>query len=180
MADAAKDDREYPLEKIVNDLMGLLASLARRNSTIFVIEDIERADPGTMQFIEKLCFRAAEIPLTLVLTRRTDYRSQELSDLMNSCLAEHFTRLRLVSLTASEARMMVQFLENSTARQDAVLRMSGGNPFFIEQWIKAGTELPRKLPLPLNGIITSMLSNLTKPLRMLSETLSLFEAAQRH
>ena len=52
------------------EIVGLLGSFARQTRLVLAIEDVDKADVGTLRLIEQLSFRAAEVPLTLVLTHR--------------------------------------------------------------------------------------------------------------
>jgi serine/threonine protein kinase len=60
----------YPIERSISDLVGSIGILARASKLAFVIEDVDRSSPTMLKFIEQLCFRAAELPLTLVITCR--------------------------------------------------------------------------------------------------------------
>jgi transcriptional regulator with GAF, ATPase, and Fis domain/serine/threonine protein kinase/tetratricopeptide (TPR) repeat protein len=167
----------YPVERVVNELVGLLGSLARRTSILFALDDIEYADRGTEQFIEQLAFRASEVPLTLVLTRRPDAHLFKLGKVLAESLAGDFTRIRLRSLTAGESHTLATFLTGSADRQKLAVEMSAGNPRFLHEYAQSAEDSSSKLSTALNEAMSDLISKLDERLRPVAESLSLFEKA---
>ncbi len=165
--------QNYPLEKIVSDFVGLTSVFARRRPTTLVIEDIHHSDRATEQFIEMLAMRAAEVPLTLILTRRALYRAGRLCETLNQCLADNFQRIRLMPLTGAMAQMVARHLESSPELQDSVLEISAGNPLFIETYVSSDPKSLRTVPTRLCEPLTWILTNIGKPVRRVAEILSL-------
>lgn len=171
----SKFNREYPIEKVTHDLVGLISSLSRHNHLIFVIEDFHCADRRTKQLVEEMCFRAAEVPLTLILTRRPSNQSFELSNFLGHCLGEDFTNIRLRGLREGESAGLLEFLKADGPARTAIAEVSAGNPLFIEEYARIEEDRPKDTPPAVNDAISSMLYNLTQPQRAVTEILSLFD-----
>jgi len=169
-----KPSHDYPLERTVSDFVGLTGSLARRIPTLIVIEDIQYADTALQQFLEKLCMRAAETPLLLILTGRPNQHLSKLSNTLHDYLADSFRRFHLDPLTATQSEDLVQYLDASPDRQRGVLQMSAGNPLFIEEYAQSDILSALKLPEHLQDAVEWILS-IPTPLRHVAEILSLFE-----
>src|SRR5262249_16368603 len=169
-------EQNFPLEKVVSSILGLLSAIASRTPFVLTFEDIDLADEGTALFLHRIAFRASEIPLTLVLTRRTTGLEPKWIDTMAACLGVGFSRLRLAALSSQDSEKLVQFLETDRERQLSVLQFSAGNPLFIEAYAKwrgsssSGSERVANTAL-------SMLSSLATGTRRTLQVLSVMQNA---
>src|SRR5438093_943723 len=140
MFEHSQEDSEtelnYPLSKLTSDLVGILATMARETRLVLAIENIEEANPATIRFLEQLSFRAAEVPMRLVLTCRAGRPDLKLSTVLNECVGEEFRRIRLQTLTALESQDLAQYFEGSSERRRDLLQISAGNPLLIEEYAK--------------------------------------------
>ena len=175
MFEHSQEDSEtepnYPLGKLTSDLVGILATVARETRLVLAIENIEEANPATIRFLEQLSFRAAEVPLRLVLTCRAGRPDLKLSTVLNECVGEEFRRIRLQTLTALESQDLAQYFEGSSERRRDLLQISVGNPLLIEEYAKGIPKSPFRNRT--NAAFNWMVSQLTKQTREIVESLSL-------
>jgi len=167
--------RAYQIEKITNELVGLVSILTRSNQSVFVLEDIDQADVASLGFIRQLSFRAAEISLQLILTRRSKQTEFALASFMSEVLREDFHRFRLLPLTPQDEEKLVQVLEKCPERRKTVLALSAGNPRFLEEYAKADSTV--QMPVAIKEAVAWMLSNISKKERAVVDALSLFNGS---
>jgi DNA-binding NtrC family response regulator/serine/threonine protein kinase len=122
-------------ERVVQDLIGLLASLSRKESLQLCIEDIDNAEPATQSFIRQLCYRASELNIRLLLTCRNSALAI-LSGEIEALLGQTFTRLSLGPLAWSESVEFSRYLEIESRNQKQVLNRADGNPLWLLEHAK--------------------------------------------
>src|SRR5439155_23271892 len=145
----------FPLERTISDLVGFVARLSRREPLILAIENIEHADDTTRQFIERLCFRAAEIPASLILTTSA-VNGGCLSKVAEDCLHDSLVQIHLSELGLEEAQKLISFFACNAARASQILQWAGGHPLLIEEYAKM-TDNSSKLPSDINSLVGRLL-----------------------
>jgi DNA-binding NtrC family response regulator/tetratricopeptide (TPR) repeat protein len=159
-----------PAKRVISDLIGFLARLARTKEIVLVLEDIQLADAGTLEFLENLSFRAAEAPISLLLTRRTRIERFPL-DKIQSSLREHFTYIRLASLGETASLRLYQSLMGSPAFQDRLGRYAGGNPWLIREYATSSNMQTNGVPEIRKDIAHELIPDLSKQFRRVGEAL---------
>ena len=165
-------NREYPPGKLVSEVIGFLTSVAQETPLVLAIEGTDKADPGTLQFIEQLAFRAAEIPLSVVLTCRGRRSILKLCRLIEDCIAEDFRQIRLLPLSAGESQCLLGSVEKSVERQKDLIPLAGGNPLLLEEYARsfANKSVPTKR---IKEALDWMRSEIPKQSKSVVEALSL-------
>ena len=166
-------ERTYSVHKVTSELVGLLVSFARQTPMVLAIDDVDKADFATLRLIEQLSFRAAEAPLTLVLTHRPGRSDLKLNAILNDALGNEFVRRRILPLTRTESLDLVPFfLERSFEQHSDLLQTSGGNPLFLEAYSTSCSSHAR-ISSRVNEALSWMTSQITKETKPLAETLAL-------
>src|SRR5262249_50110780 len=155
--------RALRIQKVINEVIALITSLARHINFGLFIEDTGQADNATLQFLEQLALRAREIPLTVVLTNQAGQGTSSWIEMFEDCLGEDFVRFFLLPLSEPESKQLVDFLEAEPERRDRVLKASAGNPFFIQEYSKSRKENIDPAAILMTTRLT--LSNLSNELR---------------
>ena len=169
--DEKKHAIQFPLERTISDLVGFIARLSEHERTIIAIENVAHADDTTKQLIERMCFRAAEIPLCLILTT-TIPSSGCLSNVAKDCLGDSLVHIHLTHLSLEMAQGLVSFFGCGAERATQILRWSGGQPLLIEEYAKMTSgESPRNI----DTFITRLLANVSKESLRTAQIISLFE-----
>lgn len=115
---------------VVFDVLG---ALARTRPLLYVLEDLHYADSASVDLLWFLAARAARVPLLFLLAQRIGAGGQPKPSRTN------FTQMVLEPLADEEAaRIVDSTLEWAPAElRDRIVARAGGNPFFIEESIRA-------------------------------------------
>jgi class 3 adenylate cyclase/type II secretory pathway predicted ATPase ExeA len=125
-------DEQYPVAEVFWAVRRLLERLAATSPVVFVVDDIQSAEPTFMDLLEHL-IGSTDAPVQLLLTARLDL----LDSMPDWASSGAVTRLVLSPLDAADAEAMVASLLGG-ARLDPVtigqiVTASEGNPLFVEQ-----------------------------------------------
>lgn len=112
----------------------MLERLTARKPMLLALDDVHWADPASVEVLTHLLRRFRGPLLTALAYRATPTRP--LSVLEAAARGASGTRLELVPLSAEDARRLVGPEVDDTTRT-ALFRESGGNPFYIEQLVRA-------------------------------------------
>ena len=127
---AAADDR-YRAHRAVKTL---LEALAEEHRLVLVLDDLHWSDDASLELIGALLRRGLDRPVLLALAYRPGQAPQRL---LAALAGADVTELRLAPL--SEAQSVTLLGEATGAGEAAALyRNSGGNPFYLEQLVRAG------------------------------------------
>lgn len=111
----------------------LLGRLAATRPLVLTLDDMHHADPASMELLQALIRRPPAGRVLVATAMRPPapdgFRDGEL------------IRIDLGPLDPDEALQLIG-TTLPAAQRDAVLRDSGGNPFYIEQLVRAGASLP--------------------------------------
>ncbi|HEX9495308.1 MAG TPA: adenylate/guanylate cyclase domain-containing protein [Candidatus Limnocylindria bacterium] len=115
---------------VVFDVLG---ALARTRPLLYVLEDLHYADSASVDLLWFLAARAARVPLLFLLAQRIGAGGQPKPSRTN------FTQMVLEPLADDEAaRIVDSTIEWAPAElRDRIVARAGGNPFFIEESIRA-------------------------------------------
>ncbi len=151
----------------------LEASAARRNA-VLILEDLQWADEGTMEFLAHLLPALGGMRALIVGT----YRSEDVDPRHpNASLLARLARDRacrtvtLEPLTAAQTRRLVRLALPapglvSAERVEEIVERSDGNPFFAEELTKSALERRAQrrfrdaLPLTIRAAVTERLARL--------------------
>ena len=115
------------------------------DTVLLVIEDLHWADDATLDFVTFLARRVVGAPVLLVLTYRDDevVGSHPTLPVLSEIGASVHVRCRLAPLTEAAP---AELTHESWIDLDELLRLTGGNPFFVTETLAAGgVELPRSV-----------------------------------
>jgi len=114
-----------------------LTGAAAENGLLVVLDDVQWADPPTLQLLVHVARAVRDSRLVIVAT----YRDTESRDAMSATLAalareDAVTRVRLVGLTEAEVAAQLTGLTGGPVAEDVaavVSRRTQGNPFFVAE-----------------------------------------------
>ena len=129
-ATSESDEWKRGMYLIIFDLLG---ALARTRPLLYVLEDLHYADSASLDLLWFLASRGTRVPLLILLAQRIGAGGQPRPSRTN------FTQMVLEPLTDEEAARIVEStLEWAPAElRDRIVARAGGNPFFIEESIRA-------------------------------------------
>jgi class 3 adenylate cyclase/predicted ATPase len=172
-------EREVTLET----LSALLAARAAQCPTLFILEDLQWADPSTLELTEQLVEPQETSPILSVLSYRPEFETRWTA-------YPNAIRLELSRLSRKQSETMIsQMLGKNLPREvvEHVLERAEGVPLFIEEVTKAVVESSalREVddsyviggPLPRGLIPATVLDSLTARLDRLGDAVPVAQVA---
>ena len=164
-------------------LLATLGRLAARRPVAFVVEDLHWADRSTRDLLGFLVRNIADLPVTLILTFRSDElhrRHPLLPFLAELERTGHVERIELHTFDRAETAAQVRAIAGPSVDAgliDTIHLRSGGNPFFAEELLVSATgDAATQLPRTLREVLLARIAGLGEPTQ---EFLRLASAAGR-
>ena len=112
----------------------VIAALARERPLLYVLEDLHFADPASLELLWFVASRASRVPILLLLAQRVGPGTPEPRPVRTN-----FSQLVLEPLSDEEAARIIEatFDWMPAELRDKIVARAGGNPFFIEESIRA-------------------------------------------
>ncbi len=178
---AARSDARLMADQLTGAVVEFIVALAARVPVVLLLEDLQWADDASLDMLEVLAERAAELPLLLVLTSRPESAEARPGLFAN----RDAIRLDLPRLSLRHVAELAEALAGRTlpaALVEAVTERTGGNPLFVEQIVQALAEddlldsPPGHLPLPrsVEAAVQSRLDHLPGPEKNLCKRAALY------
>jgi ATP/maltotriose-dependent transcriptional regulator MalT len=161
-------------------LLGVLVRLAAAGPVLVVVEDLHWADQSTLDFVAFLARALAEVPITVLVTYRSDemYRGHPLRALLATWeRSRQVLRVELGRFTAAEVREQLTAILGSGPDETLfrqVVDRSEGNAFLVEEVlgvVQAGAD-PDSLPPSLRDVLLTRVEQLSDPARQVLRTAS--------
>ncbi len=136
-------DPKEEKQRLFQTLTQVLTELAHTHPLIMVIEDIHWSDSTSLEFLLSLARRIATLPIFLLLTYRSDETTPELTHFLAELDRTRLgTELALKPLSSTDVEAMLRAILNldtaiSKDFVELLLPLTEGNPFFIEEILKA-------------------------------------------
>lgn len=148
---AARDEPALMRERLRLAVLEWFDGLCRHGPVALVLDDLHRADAGSLALLRELALRAEERPVLFCVAARP-----ELAQAAPELLAElRPTRLELAGLGGRNVARLGNALAGRAlpeATLRAIVERTGGNPFFVEQIVHALADRAdgplESLPLP--------------------------------
>jgi DNA-binding SARP family transcriptional activator len=125
---------------------------------ILVIDDLQWADPTTLDWLDYALERLRTLPVLLIVTYRTeDAEPSLLERIARWDRAGLVCRLPLARLTSNEAGLLLRKLEASSLAEEQLIATGAGNPYFLTELAQAA---PGDIPPGLRDLIQARLERL--------------------
>ena len=122
-------------------LLALFEGLARRKMVLAICEDLQWADPSTLEFLHRLVDRIRDLPVLVLITFRPGFAPS-----WDGC--PQSSRLALSRLARGHCQRLIAALSNGETLSEPVvervIERSGGVPLLVEEFTKAALELNRE------------------------------------
>ena len=127
---------------VIDAVLDQLEIMAASTPVVLSIDDLQWADPATIQTLLALLQRLADLPIVVLLALRPLPRSRQLERLMEAVLAHPSRYLQLRALDDHEvAALLAGALDVQPGRSlRAQVRRAGGNPFYLHELVRALDE----------------------------------------
>jgi DNA-binding CsgD family transcriptional regulator/tetratricopeptide (TPR) repeat protein len=119
---------------LVHQALGsVLQSLAQRTGCLLVLDDVQWADPATIEVLAGLLRRLPEAPVLVAMAARAGQVPPRLASSFGALLREgRAERVELGPLSREDAARLFDG-PDVAVRLDRIYALSGGNPFYLEQ-----------------------------------------------
>ena len=161
---AIGDDR-FAQVRLFELVLGVIERLVRETPAVFVVEDLQWADPSTRDLLAFLVRNLREERVLLVATIRTDElepQHEVMTHLAELERGERVDRLDLERLDRDDLVRLVADELGRTPEPDLAARIwerTGGNPFYAEQVLAAAHETSDDvLPPRLRDVVLARLA----------------------
>ncbi|MEZ5730395.1 MAG: AAA family ATPase [Burkholderiaceae bacterium] len=149
----------------------LLSVLSGAPAPMWVtLDDLQWADPDTLEWLRFLFWAAAATPLMLVITIRAENLrgDSEASALLDELeRSGQLERIELAGLDLEQTRSLVsKQIDSHTAADEEIVRSlhlrSAGNPLFIRELLRARQAMPASAPSPAEDALPPRLHALIR------------------
>src|SRR4051794_9101775 len=129
-------NREFAVTEAIVDLM---EQWCATGPVALLLDDLQWADPASLQVLHRLGRTIRQIPLLMVATCRPVPRDEELERLLRSLQAHGATAIRLGPLDGTEVAGLVARLAGGRAGPDLLHLVAGaaGNPLYVTELVDA-------------------------------------------
>lgn len=156
-------------ERVFSGVLELLQSSTRPR--LLVIEDLHWADHATLDLIKYIGRRIAFLPVALVLTLRSDEiaASSTIAQMLGDLPAALTRRIALKPLSLAG---VARIAERSGFEPAELLRITGGNPFFLTEIVANREPVAGRVPDSVRDAVTARIARLPARHRELLELIS--------
>ncbi|MGO8871692.1 MAG: AAA family ATPase [Acidimicrobiales bacterium] len=123
---------ELRLERTIEALVDWVAAMSRQQPLVLFVEDLHWCDPTTLDAVQRLLDRLAEVPILVLLTARPEFEPSWEGE-----GAVALTTLPLEPLGEDHVRELVLALADGRSLPEPVVRRivtsAGGIPLFVEE-----------------------------------------------
>ena len=137
-------DPEQEKRRLFHALAQTLTELAQRQPLILILEDIHWSDSTSLEFLHLLARRISTQPALLLLTYRGEETTPELTHFLAELDRERLgVEFALKPMSPADVEHMLQAILDSPQAPvskdflDTIFALTEGNPFFIEEIVKA-------------------------------------------
>ena len=146
LAPSESPNPEQEKRRLFQALAGALTELAQRGPLLVILEDLHWSDSTSLEFLLLLARRISAQPILLLLTYRGDETTPELTHLLAGLDRERLgTEFELKPMSSPDVGEMLQAILDSPQTPvskdflDTIFALTEGNPFFIEEILRALT-----------------------------------------
>ena len=154
-------------------LLGWAVAAASHSPLVIVAEDLQWADPTTLELLQRIQVRGGDRPILLLGTSRLDVAEHAMFD--------HTDHIRLSRLSVADSRALaVSLSATHKVPQDTLVKLADrgdGIPLFIEELVRGAAESPTDAGEPGVALPDTLQSLLAARLDRLGESRSVAQAA---
>ena len=158
--------------RLYEAVVELVEWMARREPIVLLMEDVHVADPASLELAGYVARRLGDLPVLLVLTRRTFPRSGS-ADALESALRARRTLLREVELGPLPGTALASLVRHVAPLEDAdveqVIAAADGNALLAVERARALATGWREAPPSLRASVRAGLAPLSPEPRLLVE-----------
>ena len=169
---------DWAQTRLFEAFLTLLERLGERRPVVLVIEDIHWADRSTRDLMDFVARRLRDERVLLIATYRTDELHRRhplrpwLAELSRLARVEQMELPRFEREEVGELLAAIEGGSPSASIVDAIASRAGGNPFFSEELLAAGSAASTVLPARLRDVLLGRIGSLSASATRLVEAAS--------
>jgi len=169
---AARFEPSLMKEQVQGAFLEWLEAEAARGPCLLVLEDLHWGDRSTLQLVDAALEALASQPLMVLALARPEVHD-ELPRLRES---GRFTELRLSQLSKKASSDLVHAVlaELPAERTQQLIERAAGNPFFLEELLRAAALGSEQLPETVLGMLEVRIARLDPAARLVLRAASVF------
>ncbi|HEX5658964.1 MAG TPA: protein kinase, partial [Polyangiales bacterium] len=171
---AARRDPALLAERLQESWIEWLRALCERGPVLLCVEDLHWSDPASVRALDHALGNLAQRPLMVLAFARP-----ELREIFPNLWAQRdLTELRLPKLTARSCERVLESAlpDAAPALRQTLIERADGNPFFLEELVRALRAGETELPDTVLGVVQARLDHLGDDLKQLIRAASVFGA----
>jgi tetratricopeptide (TPR) repeat protein len=169
---AARLEPSLMSEQIRSAFSEWLGAECARRPALIVLEDLHWGDLSSLQLVDAALDTLEKCPLMVLALARLEVHEQfpKLRD------ARRFSELSLSKLSSKASGELVQAVLGDVApeRRERLVERAGGNPFFLEELVRAAAAGVEQLPETVLGMLESRIAGLPPEARLVLRAASVF------
>ncbi len=141
---AGPQDERYRTHAAVRELLGLLAA---EKPLVLALDDLHWVDEASAELVANLLRRPPDGPVHLLLAYRSGQLGSQLAAAVGDAEREGSLRaIEVPGLKRADAEPLLASLD--PADREELYRLSGGNPFYLEELARTSAGGPQEAPHP--------------------------------
>jgi tetratricopeptide (TPR) repeat protein len=151
----ADDDAQAARFRLFDAFADIAAEATASGPLLLVIDDLQWADSGSLRLLRFLCSDVRGDGLAVIATCREDSASRmagEIADPVGE-LAPGCLHVRLGGLVEAEVAQLCEQLGAGDVDATALHRRSGGNPFYVREFVRLGARAAESVPASVDAVV---------------------------
>jgi len=142
---------------IYSDLKNFLELLVQQGPTVLAVDDLHWSDPASVEFIIHLFQIADRLPILFICSFRPDRRSPawKVKQIAETDFAHRYSEINLAPLLREDSSKLIDHIlpgiEMPHDVRSMILKKSDGNPFFLDEIIRALIDNQQVVQDPTSG-----------------------------
>jgi DNA-binding CsgD family transcriptional regulator/tetratricopeptide (TPR) repeat protein len=169
---------DWAQSRLFEAFLTLLERLGQRRPTVLITEDIHWADRSTRDLLDFVARRLRNERVLIVATYRSDELHRRhplrpwLAEMSRLALVEQMELARFQPEEVAELLAAIEGRRPSAPIIEAIVHRAGGNPFFSEELLAAGSADSTVLPARLRDVLLGRIASLSAAAGRLVEAAS--------
>jgi class 3 adenylate cyclase/tetratricopeptide (TPR) repeat protein len=131
---------------IIRSMKVLFAQISNLRPLVIILENLQWADPSSLNLMNRLFSLCIEVPVFFIVTRRLDLSgsTEHVDAFIPPSSSDMYARIRLHPLDENECETLLESIAPVIARKTAlkvmIIEKSGGNPLCLHEIVRDNTD----------------------------------------
>lgn len=131
---------------IIRSIKVLFSQMSNLRPLVIILEDIQWADPSSLNLMYRLFSLSKESPVFFIVTRRLDLSgsTEHVDALIPPGSSDLYARIRLHPLDENQSETLLEsiapVIDRKSALKAMIIKKSGGNPLYLHEIVRDCTD----------------------------------------